>query len=259
MNLVYLGGYCTAHQAQELILSDSQARARLKMLERLGFLRRVTRYPAVYQVTKSTTRLLGPDSSCRRRHPQPTVQARLLAVHFYLEARTWPATFFFDHADKIMTLQNAQCPLTALPQRNGKPYLREHFLLWLADRRLAVAMIDLPQPGVLSRLRLFLRQSLPMLRCLRQELDLLIITADQPRCYTYQRLLRTHPAVHKLGLGELIHRVKPYSVRPPVPTITEVVWPRTDPNEMLLESHRDSDKFSRNHSCPEHPHKIIQE
>jgi hypothetical protein len=213
----------------------------------------------VYQVTKSTTRLLGPDSSCRRRHPLATVQARLLAVHFYLEAHAWPATFFFDHTDKIMTFQNAQCPLTVLPQRNGKPYLREHLVLWLADRRLAVAMIDLPQPGVLSRLRLFLRQYLPMLRCLRQEVDLLIVTADQSRCDTYQRLLRTHRTIQKLGLGELIHRVKPYSVRPPVPTITELVWPRTDLNETLLESHQETDKFSQSRAYPEHSRTIIHE
>jgi hypothetical protein len=260
--LVYLGGYCTAQQAQELIISDSQARARLKMLERLGFLRRVTKYPVVYQVTKSTTRLLGPDSSSRRRHPLTTVQGRLLAVHFYLEAHawTWPATFFFDHAEKIMMFLNAQCPLTVLPQRNGKPYLREHLVLWRADRRLALAMIDLPQPGVLSRMRVFVCQYLPLLRCLRQELDLLIVTADQSRCYTYQRLLRTHPAIHKLGLGELIQRVKPYSVRSPVPTITELVWPRREPSEKFLQVHQDTtDKMSQAHTYPEHPGKIIRE
>ena len=62
--LVAIGGYCTALQGQELIgRSGNQARARLRMLERLGFLRRITKYPVVYQVTKSTTRLLKRDSS----------------------------------------------------------------------------------------------------------------------------------------------------------------------------------------------------
>lgn len=32
---------------------------RLRMLERLGFLRRVSKYPVVYQATKATTRLFG--------------------------------------------------------------------------------------------------------------------------------------------------------------------------------------------------------
>ena len=90
--LVALGGYCTALQAKELRIarSGTRVRARLRMLERLGFLRRVTKYPVVYQVTKSTTRLLARDSSHRRRHTLATVQARLLAMHFYFEARAWP-------------------------------------------------------------------------------------------------------------------------------------------------------------------------
>lgn len=83
--LAALGGYCTALQGQELIArSEGQARARLKALERLGFLRRITKYPVVFQVTKSTTRLLERDSGSRRRHTLSVVQARLLGVHFYL-------------------------------------------------------------------------------------------------------------------------------------------------------------------------------
>ena len=120
--LVHLGGYCTALQAEALGVAETakRVRGRLRMLERLGFLRRVTKYPVIYQVTKSTTRLHGPDSSTRRRHMPSTVQARLLGVQFYLEARTWPATFMFDHEDKIVTLQNAGCPLSVLPRLRGK-------------------------------------------------------------------------------------------------------------------------------------------
>src|SRR2546422_1278968 len=45
-------------QAEALkIVKSTRARARLRALERLGFLRRVAAYPVVYQVTKSTTRL----------------------------------------------------------------------------------------------------------------------------------------------------------------------------------------------------------
>ena len=214
------------------------------MLDRLGFLRRVTKYPVVYQVTKSATRLHGPDSSTRRRHMLATVQARLLGVHFYLEARAWPATFMFDHEDKIMTFQNAGCPLSVLPQRDGKPYLREHFLLWFPPGgRLAVAMVDLLQPGMLSRLRVFIRQYLPVLRHLRDELDLLIVTADKRRAFTYQRLLRTNRTILKLALGALTTRVKPYSVKPPVPTIDEVIWPKADPDELPLEIGEDRSDF----------------
>jgi len=45
-----------------------RGRGRLRMLERLGSLRRVSKYPVVYQTTKATTRLFGRDSSIRRRH-----------------------------------------------------------------------------------------------------------------------------------------------------------------------------------------------
>ncbi len=50
--LVDLGGYCTAAQAEALRVAETakRVRARLRWLERLGFLRRVTKYPVVYQV-----------------------------------------------------------------------------------------------------------------------------------------------------------------------------------------------------------------
>jgi hypothetical protein len=232
-HLVHLGGYCTAHQAETIGIQESgkRVRARLRRLHRLGFLRRVTKYPVVYQVTKSATRLHGPDSSSRRRHALATVEARLLGVHFYLEARSWPAYFVFDHEEKIMTFQNAGCPLSILPQRDGKPYVREHFVLWSPNGRLAVAMVELPQPGIMRRLRLFIGQYLPLLRHLRHDLDLLVITADKRRAFTYQRLLRTNRTIQKLVLGSLAERIKPYSVKPPVPSITELTWPKAETDD----------------------------
>lgn len=228
--LTSLGGYCAAQQARSLQLAgwDRGVRGRLRMLERLGFLRRISKYPVVYQVTKSTTRLLGRDSSTRRWHTLETVQARLLAVHFYIEARAWPAEFAFNHEQKIRIFTDAGCPLSTLPQRNGKPYLRDHFMLWLRDLRIAVAMIDQPGPDQFVRLRLFLRQFLPVLRSVREQIDLFIVTPDQRRKFAYEKLLRTSRAIHKLGLGSLAPRIKPYSVRPPVPTIIETTWPKAD-------------------------------
>jgi len=242
--LVSLGGYCTATQAQSLFpRSASQVRGRLKMLERLGFLRRITKYPVVYQVTKSTTRLLTQDSSSRRRHTLPTVQARLLAVHFYLEAQGWPAEFVLEHEKKIAWFTENGCLLSALPQRGGKPYLREHFMLWKPEC-LAIAMIDQPQPKALYQLRVFIEEFRPLLGRWRNEPDLLIVTADKGRCYVYERLLKRHPAIHKLGLGELHSRVKPYSVKPPVPCIAELTWLKREDNRDFLE---DDDQFSHGH------------
>src|SRR5205823_5250691 len=81
--LVHLGGYCTALQAEGIGVRESgkRVRARLRMLQRLGFLRRVTKYPIVYQVTKSATRLHGPDSSSRRRTTPTRHSAKATAIH----------------------------------------------------------------------------------------------------------------------------------------------------------------------------------
>ena len=77
--LVALGGYCTAAQAKQLSIANSgiATRARPRAWERSGFLRKIAAYPIVYQVTKSTTRLLDRDSRARRTHALATVQARL--------------------------------------------------------------------------------------------------------------------------------------------------------------------------------------
>ncbi len=256
--LVALGGYSTALQAQELFArSTTQVRARLRGLERLGFLRRITKYPVVYQITKSTTRLLGRDSSSRRRHARSTVQARLLGVHFYLEARKWPAEFVLDHDEKVAVFTDlAGCPASILPQRGGKPYLREHFLLWQADGRLAIAMVDGPQPGPLFRLKVFLREFLPLLRHIRREPDLLIVTADKARSRLYEWLLRRDRAIHKLGLGELSKLVKPYCVKPPVQYIADLTWPLANKDCELLEA-QDGHDLSHSHAYPKHPRDLI--
>ena len=242
-----LGGYCTVQQAKSLGIAgwDKGVRGRLRMLERLRFLRRVSKYPVVYQVTKATTRLLGQDSSIRRRHTLETVQGRLLGVHFYLEANDWPATFALDHEEKITVFRGVGCPLNVLPHRGGKPYLREHFVFWLPDFRIGIAMIDQPGPGEFVRLRVFLRQFLPVLRgCPRELLDLFIVTADQRRRFAYQKLLQKSRAIHKLGLGKLAPRIRPYSVRPPVPTIIETIWPAADKYDESADLIEDSDDLS---------------
>ncbi len=247
--LVALGGYCTALQAQELVARGAQVRSRLKMLERLGFLRRITKYPVVYQVTKSTTRLLGQDSSSRRRHTLETVQARLLGVHFYLQARGWPAEFVLDHQEKVAYFSDcAGCPLSALPQRGGRLYMREHLLFWQPDGRMGIAMIDVPDPKVLTRLKVFIRDYLPLLRHFRTEPDLFIVTADKERCQLYERLLKRHRTIHELGLGELSRHIKPYCVRPPVPTITEMSWPKADEHESYLEVKGEARSQSPSHA-----------
>ena len=60
----------TPEQVQELEIRNSVPRVhgQLKDLESWGFIKRVSTFPAVYQVTKSVTRLTGDDLSARREH-----------------------------------------------------------------------------------------------------------------------------------------------------------------------------------------------
>lgn len=229
--LVALGGYCTVSQARSLSITRS-TRARLRWLERVGFLRKVAAYPVVYQVTTSTARLLGCDSGSRRRHALETVQARLLAVDFYLEARGWPAEFIFDHEQKISTFTGSGCPINALPQRSGKPYLREHFVLWLPDGLIGVAMVDQPQPRAFSQLKQFMRQFQPALRHVPGGLELLIVTGSYHRQCLYGRLLR-YPRMRKLGLDHLANAVKPYWMRRPTPPVAALLWPASSRHDEI--------------------------
>jgi len=259
--LTSLGGYCTAQQAKSLQLAgwDRGVRGRLRMLERLGFLRRISKYPVVYQITKATTRLLGRDLSSRRRHTLETVQARLLGVHFYLEACAWPTDFIFKHEEKIAIFADAGCPLGTLPQRYGKPYLREHLVFWLPEGGIGIATVDQPVPSAFVRLRLFLRQFLPVLRAVQERIDLFIVTPDQRHRFEYEKLLRRSRAIHKLGLGSLAPRIRPYTVRPPVPTIIETIWPGTEKYDESADLIDGPDDLSDGHSSHKRVFRLIGE
>jgi hypothetical protein len=223
--LVALGGYCTVSQAEGLNLAKStRVRKRLRFLERIGFLRKVAAYPVVYQVTTSTARLLGRDSGSRRRHTLATVQARLLGVDFYLEASGWPSEFILDHEQKIATFTDSGCPIHALAQRGGKPYLREQFVLWLPDGRIAVAIVDQPYPRAFSQVKQFVRQVQPVLRQMGGELELITVTGTPHRQRLYRRLLR-HPVIRKLGLEKPENAIKPYLVKRATQSVAALLWP----------------------------------
>jgi hypothetical protein len=223
--LVGLGRYCTVGQAKQLGIagSSTRTRAQLRAWDRAGFLRKVAAYPVVYQVTKSTTRLLDRDSGARRRHTLATVQARLLAVNFYLEARRWPAEFVLDHEQKVATFTEAGCSAAVLPQRGGKPYLWEDFVLWLADGRIGVAIVDQPHPSAFSQLRQFLRRFHPLLGCIQNGLQLLIATGNQHRCRLYRRLLRD-PAVRKISQLNIETIIKPHCLRAPLLSVARLLY-----------------------------------
>lgn len=209
-----LGGYCTLEQAKALELANSNTRvsAYLKGLERAGFVRRVAEYPVVYQVTGATTRLLDRDRRARRAHDAVRVLSRLLAVSFYLEARLWPADFTFDHQRKINMFFYEGCPLEALPQRGGKPYLWEELVLWHDYNRIGVAIIDDRQRSPLSQLKGFARDFSRLVACLRERLRMLIVTGTESRHRVYCRLVH-HPDVMKFSPPGFAIRIEPYQVR----------------------------------------------
>lgn len=84
--VAWLGGYVTPEQAQELGVRNSVTRVhvQLKDLESWGFIKPVSAYPTIYQVTKSVRRLLRADLAARRQHTLETIRTRLLTVNFYL-------------------------------------------------------------------------------------------------------------------------------------------------------------------------------
>ena len=209
-----LGGYCTLEQAKALGLANSNTRvlAHLRGLERAGFLRRVADYPVVYQITGATTRLLERDRRARRTHDTARVLSRLLAVSFYLEARLWPADFAFDHQRKIDTFVYEGCPIDALPERGGKPYLWEELVLWHDYNRIGVAIMDDQQRSPLSQLKGFARDFSRLVACLGKRLRMLVVTGSDTRHQFYCRLVQ-HSAVRKFSPPGFAITIEPYRVR----------------------------------------------
>ena len=217
--LGYLGGYCTAEQARRFDLANSPTRVleRLKRLESTGFLRRVVSYPLVYQVTKSVTRMLGTDLMARRVHPVEIVRWRLLAVNFYLEARSWPAEFILDHDGRVAVLERIGCPVDALPQRKGQPYLWESFVLDLHDGGLCISVIDRADCSPFLQALGVARRFAQCRRSVGERLSLVVAVNSEARRRLYLKAAR-HSKVqqHAHGAAE---PVSTYRVSLPVPSI----------------------------------------
>lgn len=210
-----LGGYCTLEQAKRLELANSETRTRMQLraLERLGFLRRVATYPVVCQITASTTRLLGRDRRARRAHDAETVLCRLLAVSFYLEARRWPVKFAFEDARKIDMFLFEGCSTSAIPQRGGKPYLREHFIFWYEEEnKIGVAIVDHQQHSPFSQLRGLVKSFRRLVGCMGEKLELWVATGNNSRHRLYSRLIHD-PGIIKFFPAGCTTTIKPYQVQ----------------------------------------------
>ena len=197
--VAWLGGYVTTEQAHGLGIRNSVPRVHveLKDLESWGFIKRVALYPAVYQVTKSVTRLLGRDLSARHRHPAETIRTRLLAVNFYLEAANWPVEFVFDHQQKIANFRQLGCEPCLLPQRAGKPYLWEDFVMHRHAGGLGVAAVDRYNHSAFLQLHELVKRFRRCLAFTPDQLKLMLVVGTDARYRLCTRLAR-HPSLQKL-------------------------------------------------------------
>lgn len=215
-----------------LAVSPSHIQARLKGLERAGFLRRVVQYPVVYQVTKSVVRLVGTDMSARRLHAIETVRWRLAAVSFYLDARSWPADFIFEHEKKVLALAKIGCPRQLLPHRGGQPYLFEDFVVRPGDAGLCIAIVDRPHWNAHLQLLGFLKRFAACRAGAGEGLSLAVAVGSEGRRQLYEKAARHHSVVeHSKGAPE---PATVYEVSTPIPHI------RTLTHEPMIHTNLDS-------------------
>jgi hypothetical protein len=223
LTVTWLGGYVTAEQAQELGIRNSVSRVhvQLKDLESCGFIKRVSTYPAVYQVTKSVARLMGADFSARRQHAIETIRTRILIVNFYLEAARWPVEFVFNHGRKLSKFGELGCDSGLLPQRHGKPYLWQDFVLQRRSGGLGVAMVDHFGRSAYRQLHRLLERFASCLGFLQDKLRLLVVVGTDARLRVFTQLLN-HPKLQRIVSDSpqgLASAVKLYRVRRAVPVI----------------------------------------
>ena len=234
--VAWLGGYVTPEQAQLMGIRNSVPRVhdQLKDLESWGFIRRVAAYPAIYQVTKSVTRLMGADLAARREHANETIRTRLLRVNFYVEAIRWPVEFVFDHQRKISQLSKLGCEPALFPERGGKPYLWQDILLQRPSGELVLTMVDHFGRTSSFQLHSFLKRFAPTLGL--DELRMMVAVGSEQRERLFSRLLN-HTRLQRL-LGEqgidlpLRNMVTIYRVRRAVPVVRPFITNRQQLREL---------------------------
>jgi len=225
--VAWLGGYVTPEQAQDLGIRNSVTRVhvQLKDLESWGFIKPIGAYPAIYQVTKSVTRLLGADLSARREHTMETIRTRLLTVNFYLEAIRWPVEFVFDHKQKVSKLCQFSGEPALLPYRGSKPYLWQDLVLQRPSGELAVAMVDHFGRHAYRQLYRHLKRFAPSLG--PDGLRLMIVVSSEHREQLFRRQLnhaRLQRLLQEQGVDlPLRDMVTIYRVRRAVPVVRPVI------------------------------------
>ena len=234
--VAWLGGYATPEQAQELKIRDSTTRVhvQLKDLESWRFIKPIATYPAVYQVTKSVTRLLGADLAARRQHTLETIRTRLLTVNFYLEAIRWPAEFVFDHQQKVSKLCQLVGEPFLLPHRGSRPYLWQDIVLQRPSGEVVLTMVDHFGWHPYRQLYRHLKRFAPTLG--PHDLRLMIVVSSERREQLFRRQLnytRLQRLLEDQGVYlPLRDMVTIYRVRSAVPVIRPVITNRQQLREL---------------------------
>jgi len=234
--VAWLGGYVTPEQAQELGIRNSVTRVhvQLKDLESWGFIKPVSAYPAIYQVTKSVTRLMGADLSARRQHALETIRTRLLTVNFYLEAIRWPVEFVFEHKQKISKLCQLCYESALLPYRGSRPYLWQDLVLQRPSGEVVVTMVDHFGRHSYRQLYRHLKRFAPSLG--PDDLKLMIVVSSEHREQLFRRQLnrtRLQRLLEQQGIYlPLRDMVTIYRVRRAVPVVRPVITTRQQLREL---------------------------
>jgi len=234
--VAWLGGYVTPEQAQELGIRNSVTRVhvQLKDLESWRFLKPVSAYPTIYQVTKSVTRLMGADLSARRGHTLETIRSRLLTVNFYLEAIRWPVEFLLDHKQKISKLWQVCYEPALLPYRGCKPYLWQDLVLQRPSGEVVLAMVDHFGRHPSRQLYRLLKRFAPVLG--PDGLRLMIVVSSERREQLFRRQLnhtRLQRLLEQQGLDlPLRDIVTIYCVRLAVPVVRPIITNRQQLREL---------------------------
>jgi hypothetical protein len=234
--VAWLGGYVTPEQAQELGIRNSVTRVdvQLKDLEAWRFIKPVSAYPTIYQVTKSVTRLLGADLSARREHTLETIRTRLLTVNFYLEAIRWPVKFVLDHRQKISKLFEVVAEPALLPYRGSKPYLWQDLVLQRPSGEVVLTMVDHFGRHSYRQLYRHLKRFAPTLG--PHDLRLMIVVSSECREQLFRRQLnhtRLQRLLEEQGLDlPLRDMVTIYRVRRAVPVVRPLITNRQQLREL---------------------------
>jgi len=228
--VAWLGGYVTPEQAQLLGIRNSAPRVHVQMkdLESWGFLKRIAAYPAIYQVTKSVTRLLGFDLAARRDHALETIRTRLLAVNFNLEAIRWPVEFVFENTQKVAQLSQLGCEPALLPARRRRPYLWQDLVLQRPSGEVVLAMVDHFDRHSYRQLYRHLLRFAPNFG--PEELKFMVVVGSEQRERLYRRHFN-HPRLQRLLEQQGVYMplqdmVALYRVRRAVPVVRPLITDR---------------------------------